>query len=405
MKYFYCLLFSLLGTTAFAQSNFQPGYVVNAQGDTLKGYIDYREWDSNPRSIAFKDNSGSNIFTPSEIRAFEINGLEKYVSYTGKISTDKTRFPNLDDHLDTSFAKQTVFLKMITQGKYLTLYTYSDFTKSRCFLAEQNAEPFELIFRQYYGEDSKVITSDIYKGQLIVYANKYSAPVKVIRRIEVTNYNVDGIREIVNQINQIEINTRQVYAGKFYVGIGVNARMARFDGTENPFSKAGTVTAYSPRVTAGYDIFSTGKITQRVVFGLEGSLCYASSTFKAPYNIAGVDYDGTYIYNQLIFTGVVRVRFNLYSINKFKLYIASGGAFNYEFSSKNEFQFTSNNRTFTTDNPYRVKNFYVNVPIEVGVTLNKNEISATYLPKTNVSDVDYSRLDITSFNLGFKHRF
>lgn len=32
--------------TVFCQTNFQPGYIVQLNGDTLKGWIDYRNWES-----------------------------------------------------------------------------------------------------------------------------------------------------------------------------------------------------------------------------------------------------------------------------------------------------------------------------------------------------------------------
>jgi len=50
MKFFSPPLFLAVIAPAvlFAQSNFKSGYIVMPKGDTVKGYIDYREWDNNP---------------------------------------------------------------------------------------------------------------------------------------------------------------------------------------------------------------------------------------------------------------------------------------------------------------------------------------------------------------------
>jgi hypothetical protein len=56
MKLLSILLLVALPTAIFAQTNFHQGYVVKTNGDTVKGYIDYREWGQNPLSIDFRTN-------------------------------------------------------------------------------------------------------------------------------------------------------------------------------------------------------------------------------------------------------------------------------------------------------------------------------------------------------------
>jgi len=38
------LIFILLPFISTAQTNYKPGYVVTLTGDTLHGFIDYKEW-------------------------------------------------------------------------------------------------------------------------------------------------------------------------------------------------------------------------------------------------------------------------------------------------------------------------------------------------------------------------
>ena len=52
-KYCTVVLF-LLPLLSIAQANYKSGYVVTLKGDTLRGYINYKEWGRNPKDIDFK---------------------------------------------------------------------------------------------------------------------------------------------------------------------------------------------------------------------------------------------------------------------------------------------------------------------------------------------------------------
>jgi len=39
----------------FSQENFTTGYVIKLNGDSISGYVDYRNWEINPTKIIFKD--------------------------------------------------------------------------------------------------------------------------------------------------------------------------------------------------------------------------------------------------------------------------------------------------------------------------------------------------------------
>src|ERR1041384_6957193 len=44
MRHLITFLLFTIHISIFAQSNYRPGYVVQSNGDTLKGFINYREW-------------------------------------------------------------------------------------------------------------------------------------------------------------------------------------------------------------------------------------------------------------------------------------------------------------------------------------------------------------------------
>src|ERR1700761_1482730 len=95
LKIHHFLLTLLFPASLFAQSNYQPAYVINNSGDTLKGYINYRDWAKSPRTIKFKQDNkdpDAKTFSAADIKGFSISNLERYVSYIGVVSMDKNIF-------------------------------------------------------------------------------------------------------------------------------------------------------------------------------------------------------------------------------------------------------------------------------------------------------------------------
>ena len=152
MKHFYQVLLAvmLLPLFSLAQSNYKPGYIVTLKGDTVRGFIDYKEWNLTPTFINFKtaiSDNKSRKFTPAEISFFNINGLEAYQRYTGPISMDVTDERRISNSRDTSFNTVTVFFKVLQKGANLALYSYSDELKLRLFVVEGTDAPVELVYR------------------------------------------------------------------------------------------------------------------------------------------------------------------------------------------------------------------------------------------------------------------
>jgi hypothetical protein len=78
MKQILVLTVGLLTCNLFqlsAQVNFLPGYVVSPKGDTLKGFIDYRNWENNPDRITFREKADGTpkTYGPLDIRMFSVS--------------------------------------------------------------------------------------------------------------------------------------------------------------------------------------------------------------------------------------------------------------------------------------------------------------------------------------------
>src|ERR1700733_8169701 len=131
MKQFKKLLLPLflLPLFSFAQSNYKSGYVVTLKGDTLHGLIDYKEWDKNPLSFSFRNNlaeSKAENFTTKNASEFAVNGAEYFKRFTVHISQDQVELSNVGQGADTSYITGTVFLRVLTSGKNVSLFSYTD---------------------------------------------------------------------------------------------------------------------------------------------------------------------------------------------------------------------------------------------------------------------------------------
>jgi len=132
------------------QSNYQGGYAVTLKGDTLRGYINLKEWGHNPKDISFKPavNDKARQLGLSEINYFEVTGYARYRQYRVAISSNAVDISAPGSAADTASETAYVFLKILQTGKNATLYAYRDAVKERV----------KLLFRQ---RRSLTFTNDV----------------------------------------------------------------------------------------------------------------------------------------------------------------------------------------------------------------------------------------------------
>ena len=206
MKPIYALLLAILiPALSYAQGDFKPGYVITLKGDTLNGYINEYEWDSNPKSVTFKTDTihPTQKYTVADIKQFTINNAITYKRYICRISLGTVD----EDHLnakDTTSKIDTVFLERLQTGKNITLYSYTDYIKKRFYVTENEYDaPRELIYRQYMLSDPIVSkTERLYIQQLADIAlKKGSLTDKLQQNLNNLEYREYNMVKAVAQIN------------------------------------------------------------------------------------------------------------------------------------------------------------------------------------------------------------
>jgi hypothetical protein len=216
MRYLLSLLsiFFLVPVFSFAQANYQPGVVVNLKGDTIRGFIDYREWENNPESILFKPAAAGTAvkLTTDSIGFFSIavGHLSAYVAYAGPVSEDLTDIQHLSVGRDSSFRQAKVFLRVEQEGKNLLIFTLADAAKTRFFMARNFSEkPVELIYGIFYNSTDengydRTQYDYTFKSQLYQVAeNAGVLNTSLKKQIKATEYKEADLLHIAGLINGI----------------------------------------------------------------------------------------------------------------------------------------------------------------------------------------------------------
>jgi hypothetical protein len=372
MKSLFIALLIALPAIVFAQPNYHEGYILKNNGDTLKGYINYREWAYSPLTVEFKANkTGDDVqeFNPNTIKGFGINGAETYTSFVGLISMNKNVFPDIPSSLDTTRQPGAIFLKQLTTGNHITLYLNSEVGKNRFFIAEKNDIPVELKYNEYYGASkSDEIVDNLFRGQLLLYAYKYkNDDQKLLTAIADVKFEERDLQDIVGEINNVALASKadglpshnKKSNSRFFAGAGLNN-----------ISSSGQ-QILRPKFDLGIDVFVNPDI-QQFVFRTELAYSSFGNKFSQPAsaytNAINISYTGYYL------TITPQILFNVYNKENFKAYIDGGFGFRVVSYSGHD----SNGTLYVANSP---TGFYV--PLQAGVIINKRlEISFTYASLT-----------------------
>ncbi|WP_413670237.1 hypothetical protein ACEN9X_10025 [Mucilaginibacter sp. Mucisp86] len=425
MKLFYTLVLVIFLLPSFvsAQSNYKQGYVITNNGETVNGFINYREWNSNPTNVSFKKTLTDKVETykPQDISYFEVSGFESYQTATVAISKVKTDIRNMSDNIDTSSYTATVFLKLLQKGDNVSLLQYNDDIKTRYFIQDNKAgQPQELKYQPYFDKDSQSIKKkNIYYAQLIDLAHKYkgSNADDLINKIVVLNYNEGELLKVTNLLNNEDANKPEKSGDKkpayrMFVGAGVNATKINGAGPLLPATTGGAKSYVLPEFTFGIDApFNPN--TGKLIFRTELTLLFA----KASIDNIGTTYSSTTVDNESFnqITLSLRPQFicNFYNSDKFKYYAGAGLAIN--FSRYTGITYTKTqtsstvagyNNTAAADFPSNNTVWFAPMARTGFVINNKFEISFAYHVPTKIDfTANLTSVKVSTFEGGINYIF
>ncbi|MBW8686605.1 PorT family protein [Chitinophaga rhizophila] len=178
---------------AVAQRNYVPVTIVKAPNDSLKGFINFRDWYQAPKQIIFKESlsdTKEQHFGPGDISGFVIGEPEmEYVSRKVSIDVTKEDLTGDQEAWQRTIQDTLVFLRKIVGGTY-NLYEYADMHSRMHFIYDGQQVPArELeVIKAYVKRPSGdgIVTDARYKQQLEeLFADNRS----VVKKVSFSGYN------------------------------------------------------------------------------------------------------------------------------------------------------------------------------------------------------------------------
>src|SRR5215217_7105596 len=252
MKRFLIWLYLAIPMLCSAQSNYLSGYIIKENRDTVRGYLDYQGRIFTPASLKFKKelNEKTEGYSVADCAGFGIDGKEYFERYTVNVSQAYTRVSNLKEGLDTTFKTEAVFLKVLSSGKNVTLFSYTDEIKERFYLKGNKSEiPYELFRAQFLEKNSYSVKGDYrFRNQILTEMSKHDGVAYYdVRKLDLLRYEKADLLKVVSVINGEKPQRIRTSGLRFFAGAGLGASKATYSGTHALASaKAEHKTAYAP---------------------------------------------------------------------------------------------------------------------------------------------------------------
>ncbi|MBL0682786.1 tRNA modification GTPase [Aquimarina mytili] len=161
------ILFLLLSYYSQAQIKFESGYFITNAGEKVECLIKNMDWKNNPTQIEYKtsEDAESKSETIRTIKEFGIIGKSKYQKHQVNIDKSKEEIDNLSTDRNPEFQLETLFLKVLVEGK-ANLYLYENQTLRKFFFKTEDKPIEQLIYKRYKVSQSEIGKNTRYKQQL-----------------------------------------------------------------------------------------------------------------------------------------------------------------------------------------------------------------------------------------------
>lgn len=203
-KIIFVALCTLVTLTSLGQENQIKGYIIQLSGDTLNGFIDYRNWDKNPSVLSFKVNQNDvyQKYTPTDIAGYGVdNEIYKSAAVETEISSDNES--SLTNDSEVNITKVTVFLQELLRGEKGLYYFVNQVGKNQFYIYHDGL--YELLVYKRYNTNKSVESKTVmqynilknrrYIGQLMNYMQDCNDP-KLTSYINNSSYTSTDLKAI-----------------------------------------------------------------------------------------------------------------------------------------------------------------------------------------------------------------
>lgn len=300
------LTFCTISTAVFCQQNIKPGYIIDLKGDTVKGYINFRDWKVNPETIFFGSSPSTvnTAYRPDQIKAFGVAG-SIYLSSIVQVNICPYNTKDLDFSSQPTLLIDTVFLEGLVLGNKCLYAYFSPLGRDNFYISENNSNNL-LVFQQYKKETNDLqnpfikMTNYKYIGQLLIYFNDCPSLKSLIEK---SRYTREDLVKLFTEYYKcsngspkylIPKEKNRDEAGVF---LGFSSTAVKFKGDYDPYLTKAKFSG-STDFTAGlfYNVVFSKNLAKWSIFN---ELQYARYGVEAKYEESTGIYQKTTTYSEL----------------------------------------------------------------------------------------------------------
>ena len=223
------LFLLLLCQNSVAQNKgWLPGKVVFKDGKKSTGKIEYNAWSKNPERINFTDSLNNHIvLTPTNTSVVEITGRDVYHGAIVSRYMNSLDVNDLKDaaHETEKEIAEPVFLRVLTTGNVLTLFSYKDEVKSHYFIKDRKDSIIALRYVLFFISNTMQVQENyFYRDQFMPYTTTNE---KAEKYRKVTAWRNDEMIKLVKMINNntekgiVELESEKLKKGNsLFLGVG-----------------------------------------------------------------------------------------------------------------------------------------------------------------------------------------
>ena len=162
------IFLGLISLSGHSQIQFENGYIITNEGERINCLIRNLDWKNNPKAIEYVLAEGEEVkqATIERITEFGIVDGNTFRRFVVKMDRSSDFLTSLSTERNPSFAEETLFLKVLIQGK-ATLFQYEEDGLLRFFYSVDQQPVSQLVFKRYHTPDDQVVRNEMYKQQLV----------------------------------------------------------------------------------------------------------------------------------------------------------------------------------------------------------------------------------------------
>lgn len=402
------LFLSTCSFSLFSQQNFQPGYIILQNGDSLSSEIDNEYWRKNPIDVNTRLKNELRTYQLDEVKAFKV-GDYYFKSTEVNIEVSPIEFEKLGIEKEPLFESRKVFLQVLYDGKKQLYYCKSD-SDREYFYIKQDGRIELLIFKKFLivKDDRKFVAANrLFVEQLRNYLNDCTAVESQID--DMKEMNLSNMNKLFRSYYAKCAKKSYIYNSKmknteikFGIVSGVSISNIQFKGdlleriTNSEFT-----TSTNPTVGLFLDLKFRGN---REKWSIYNELLYNSLSSNASFrdeinDMFYFDYDFTVKANYLTLNNLLR--YNIVAKDKLKWFLEAGISNGYAVSlevSEVETEFFRGEETIEFTNPFlSTRNYEQGFIFGTGMSISKISLNFRYEKAAGISRASSTSSPVTSF--------